>query len=215
MLKLLSKPTKAESIYCMIRIPIIDVIVAELLLETMKEEGKKISTMKQKPFIPSNSIMQILKAHDTLFTIQMHYSLVDCVICLLWNIFLSMCPDSVKDKSDPRGWKHWLHPSWKVIQFVWYLFAMNFNVFNILLTDYVWAFSIDLDSGNKSNQSYVDVCICFSLDCQVYNLHLIAIPIHERHTGLNMYNLIKKSWMHCAVDGKISSLVYKQMEPLI
>ena len=80
----------------------------------------------------------------------------------------------------------------KVIQFVWYLFAMNFNVFNILLTDYVWAFSIDLDSGNKSNQSYVDVCICFSLDCQVYNLHLIAIPIHERPTGLNMYNLIKK-----------------------
>ena len=113
MLKLLSKPTKAESIYCMIRIPIIDVIVAELLLETMKEEGKKISTMKQKPFIPSNSIMQILKAHDTLFTIQMHYSLVDCVICLLWNIFLSMCPDSVKDKGNPRDWKHWLHKCWK------------------------------------------------------------------------------------------------------
>ena len=69
---------------------------------------------------------------------------------------------------------------------------MNFNAFNILLTDYVWAFSIAFDGGNKSNQSYVDVHICFCLDCQVYNLHLIALPIHERHTGLNMYNLIKK-----------------------
>jgi hypothetical protein len=37
-LKLLSKPTKAESIYCTIAIPIIDVIVAELLLEPMMEE---------------------------------------------------------------------------------------------------------------------------------------------------------------------------------
>ena len=56
----------------------------------------------------------------------------------------------------------------------------------------MYGFSIAFAGGNKSNQSYVDVCICFSLDCQVYNLHLIAIPIHERPTGLNMYNLIKK-----------------------
>ena len=38
MLKLFSKATKAESIYCTIAIPIIDVIVAELLLEPMMEE---------------------------------------------------------------------------------------------------------------------------------------------------------------------------------
>ena len=38
MLKLFSKPTKAESIYCTIGMPIIDVIVAELLLEPMMEE---------------------------------------------------------------------------------------------------------------------------------------------------------------------------------
>ena len=53
-------------------------------------------------------------------------------------------------------------------------------------------FSIAFDSGNKSNQSFVDVTICFSLDCQGYNLHLLALPVHECHTGLNMYNLIKK-----------------------
>ena len=102
----------------------------------------------------------------------------------------------------------------KVIQFIWYFCAMNFNAFNILLTDYVWAFSIAFDGGNKSNQSYVDVHICFCLDCQVYNLHLIALPVHEHHTRLNIYNLIKISWMQYAVAGKISSLRYQQMEPL-
>ena len=70
----------------------------------------------------------------------------------------------------------------KVIQHVWYLCAMNFKVFNILLTDYVWAFSIAFDSGNKCNQSYIELCIHFCLDCQVHNLHLIALPIHKRHT---------------------------------
>ena len=38
MLKLFSKPTRAESINCTIAIPIIDVIVAELLLEHMMEK---------------------------------------------------------------------------------------------------------------------------------------------------------------------------------
>ena len=39
-LKLHSKPAKAESINCTIWIPIIDIIVAELLLEHMMEEDK-------------------------------------------------------------------------------------------------------------------------------------------------------------------------------
>ena len=56
----------------------------------------------------------------------------------------------------------------------------------------MYGFSIAFAGGNKSNQSYIDVTFCFCLDCQVYNLHLIALPIHECHTGLNMYNLIKK-----------------------
>ena len=75
MLKLLSKPTKAESIYCMVGIPIIDGIVAELLYWNLRWRRKKtISTMKQKPYLPSNSIMQTLNTHTTLFTFQMLYS---------------------------------------------------------------------------------------------------------------------------------------------
>ena len=108
MLKLFSKPTNAESDYCTIGMPIIDVIVAELLLEPMMEEEEMISTMKPKSYLSSNSIMQTLNAHTTLFKFQMLYS-----FSWLWNIFPSMCPDSVKDKRNPRDWKHWLHQCWK------------------------------------------------------------------------------------------------------
>jgi hypothetical protein len=74
MLKLLSKPAKAESIYCTFGIPTIDVIMAELLLEPMIEEEETTSTMKQKPYLSSNSVMQTLNTHTTLFTFQMLYS---------------------------------------------------------------------------------------------------------------------------------------------
>jgi hypothetical protein len=69
---------------------------------------------------------------------------------------------------------------------------MNFNALSLLLTDHIWAFSIAFDGGNKSNQSYVDVRIRFCVENHVCNLHLVALPIHERCTGLNMKNLIKK-----------------------
>ena len=69
---------------------------------------------------------------------------------------------------------------------------MNLNALSLLLTDHIWAFSIAFDGGNKSNQSYVDVRIRFCVENHVCNLHLVALPIHERHTGLNIYNLIKK-----------------------
>jgi hypothetical protein len=74
MLKLFSKPSKAESIDCMIGTPIIDVIVAELLLEPMMEEEENDINYEVKPYLSSNSIMQTLNTHTTLFTFQMLYS---------------------------------------------------------------------------------------------------------------------------------------------
>jgi hypothetical protein len=81
----------------------------------------------------------------------------------------------------------------KLIQYVRYLCAMNFVALSLLLTDHIWAFSIAFDGGNKGNQLlYVDLRVRFCVENHVCNLHLVALPIHERHTGLNMYNLIKK-----------------------
>ena len=193
MLKLFSKATKAESIYCTIAIPIIDVIVAELLLEPMMEEEDNDMNYEAKAL----SIFQLNNADIECPYYSVHISnamlfqlIVSYVGC---GISFRQCVQIVTKTKETLGVGNiGCINVGKVIQYIWYLCAMNFNAFNILLTDYIWAFSIAFDGGNSSNQSYVDVCICFCLDCQVYNLHLIALPIHEHHTGLNMYNLIKK-----------------------
>ena len=83
--------------------------MAELLLEPIIEEEEKISTMKQHPYLSSNSIVQTLNAHTTLFTFQMLYSFSGLCHMLVVEYLLLMCPDSVKDKGNPRDWKHWLH----------------------------------------------------------------------------------------------------------
>jgi hypothetical protein len=57
-------------------------------------------------------------------------------------------------------------------------------------------------------QFYVDLCICFCVETQLCNLHLIALPIHKHHTGLNTYKLINKKFsdaacarsIHCTID---------------
>jgi len=47
----------------------------------------------------------------------------------------------------------------------------------------VWVFSIVLDGGNKSSNSYLDVQIRFCVNEVMHNLHLVALPMTEHHTG--------------------------------
>ena len=54
----------------------------------------------------------------------------------------------------------------------------------------VWAFSIALDGGNKSSTSYLDVRIRFSVNEVMHNIHLVALPMRERHTGQYMFNIV-------------------------
>lgn len=77
----------------------------------------------------------------------------------------------------------------KVIASCRYVCAMSFQIMSDVLHR-VWAFSIAFDGGNKSNQSYLDVRIRFCLDAKIHNLHLVALPMHERHTGLYMFELL-------------------------
>ena len=193
MLKLFSKRTKAGSIYCTMAIPNIDDIVAELLFEPMMEEEENDINYEAKAL----SIFQLNNAD-----IECPYYSVHISNAMLFQLIVSyvgcgipfcQCVQIVTKTKETLGIGDiGCINVGKVIQYIWYLCAMNFNAFNILLTYYICAISIAFDDGNKCNLSYVDACICFSLDCQVYNLHLIALPIHECHTGLNMYNLTKK-----------------------
>ncbi|KAI2510669.1 hypothetical protein MHU86_3780 [Fragilaria crotonensis] len=56
-----------------------------------------------------------------------------------------------------------------------------------------WAFLIALDGGNKSDTSYLDVRICVvSGNGVLSNLHLMAIPMRERHTRERMCDLASR-----------------------
>ena len=144
-------------------IPIIESIVAELPLEPMMEEEENDINYEAKAL----SIFQLNNAD-----IEHPYYSVHISNAILFQLIVSyvgcgisfhQCVQIVSKTKEILGIGNiGCINVGKDIQYVWYLCAMNFNAFNILLTDYVWAFSIAFDGGNISNQSYVDVCFCFA-----------------------------------------------------
>ena len=58
--------------------------------------------------------------------------------------------------------------------------------------DHVWAFSIAMDGGTKSSVPYLDVRLRFVLQGKLFNIHLVALPMYESHTGENTFLLISK-----------------------
>jgi hypothetical protein len=56
----------------------------------------------------------------------------------------------------------------------------------------VWAFSIALDGSIHQGMSYLDVRVPFHFAGKLLNFHLMAIPLFERHTGENMFNVLAR-----------------------
>ena len=121
MLKLLSKLAKAESIHYTVGIPIIDIIVAELLLEPMMEEDKNEIDYEAKAL----SIFQLNKAdieylyysvhipNDSLF--QLIVSYVGC------GISFHQCVQIVSKAKETLGiGKIGCINVGKVIQYIWF-----------------------------------------------------------------------------------------------
>src|SRR5204863_5221749 len=69
--------------------------------------------------------------------------------------------------------------------------AINLQRISEILNDSsVWAFSLANDSSTHYGRSYFDNRIRFHRDGVLYNIHALAIPMFERHTGENMFNLV-------------------------
>ena len=79
----------------------------------------------------------------------------------------------------------------KVIAYTRYICAMAYQMIADVLKS-VWAFSIALDGGNKSSNSYLDLRIRFSVNEVMHNIHLVALPMRERHTGQYMFNIVSE-----------------------
>ncbi len=81
------------------------------------------------------------------------------------------------------------------------LWAMAYQMVADILKS-VWAFSIALDGGNKSSTSYLDVRLVNEV---MHNIHLVALPMRERHTGQYMINIVSDFWVCCVRIGNRSS----------
>jgi hypothetical protein len=64
------------------------------------------------------------------------------------------------------------------------------NVATILNADSTWAFSLANDPSTYHGKSYLDNRICFYRKGVIHNVHFLAIPMYERHTGEYMFKLV-------------------------
>lgn len=67
----------------------------------------------------------------------------------------------------------------------------------------IWAFSIGFDAANHAKSSYLDVRMRCFFQGELHNLHLMAIPMRERHTGeyqfdlvVSLLNILAPNWRH-------------------
>jgi hypothetical protein len=55
-----------------------------------------------------------------------------------------------------------------------------------------WAFSIALESSTHKGHSYLGTRVRFWVGSVLYNFHLLAGPLYDRHTGKEMFLTLKK-----------------------
>ncbi|KAI9910590.1 hypothetical protein PsorP6_010983 [Peronosclerospora sorghi] len=75
---------------------------------------------------------------------------------------------------------NWKFSDGEVISYVRTVCAVNLQRISQIFYA-VWAFSIAFDCGIKGDQEYLDVCLRFALKGQLFNIHLMAIPMHQSH----------------------------------
>ena len=56
----------------------------------------------------------------------------------------------------------------------------------------VWAFSVAADMAIHMGTSYLDVRVRLCWSMSVLNIHLLAIPMYDRHTGYIMFDTMVK-----------------------
>ena len=93
-----------------------------------------------------------------------------------------------------------------------YLVALSLQMMKDVLSN-VWAFSLALDMSTLWGQGYLDVRIRVCSDGQINDMHMLTIPIHDRHTGevifdttCRMLDVVVPGWrdslVGCSSDGE-------------
>jgi hypothetical protein len=66
------------------------------------------------------------------------------------------------------------------------------QIASILDDESVWAMSLAGDGSAHRGHSFFDLRVCVSYHGELVNLHLVVIPMFERHSNVNIFNLIAK-----------------------
>ena len=56
----------------------------------------------------------------------------------------------------------------------------------------VWDFAIEVYGSTRQGMSYLYVCVRFHWKGELLKFHLMPIPLYERHTGENMFEVLKQ-----------------------
>ena len=73
------------------------------------------------------------------------------------------------------------------------VFAINLSRLSTILNDNAtWAFSLANDASTHYGKSYLDNRIRIYRGGILYNIHVLAIPMFEHHSGENMFKLVSK-----------------------
>ncbi|RQM20482.1 hypothetical protein B5M09_013883, partial [Aphanomyces astaci] len=66
------------------------------------------------------------------------------------------------------------------------------HISDVLDHESVWAMSLAGDSSTHRGQSFFDLRVRVCFDHKLYNLHLVAIPMFDRHTAEIIFNMLVK-----------------------
>lgn len=69
--------------------------------------------------------------------------------------------------------------------------GINLQILSQILCGDIWAFSLANDASTHQGKSYFDNRVRIYHGGKIYNLHVLAIPMYERHTADNMTNLVR------------------------
>ena len=77
----------------------------------------------------------------------------------------------------------------------------------------VWALSVAADMATHMGTSYLDVRVRLCWSMAVLYIHLLAIPMHDRHTGEIMFDTMASVMMCCTGPGRRPLLACPLMAP--
>jgi hypothetical protein len=66
------------------------------------------------------------------------------------------------------------------------------QIAGLLNDESIWAMSLASDRSAHHGQSFFNLCVRVYYRSKLVNLHLVAMPMFERHFVVNIFNLIAK-----------------------